>query len=191
MCNEIKQLKECRKCFLTKSLDEFHKHPRMADGHLNTCKACHYADVRARLKRKHSEYAPVKKAWMDKNAASVSASREAYKASDRARHLKQKSDYAKRHSATYRAYGANYRAVKLNATVPYDEFNEFAINETYDLCKLRSKMLGVVFHVDHIVPLVSDKVCGLHTFANLQILEGVANRSKGNRHWPGMPGEEI
>lgn len=178
--------KICRKCFVLKPLDGFHKHKQMADGHLNTCKMCHYAISRARLKEKHAEYSVVKRAWTEKNAANIRGSREAYKTKDRARHLKQKSEYAKRHSATYRAYGANYRAVKLNATVPYDEFNDIAILEIYDLCRLRTKALGITFHVDHIVPLVSSKVCGLHAFANLQILEGRANKSKGNRVWPNM-----
>ena len=187
----INKEKICRKCFVLKPINEFHKHKMMADGHLHTCKVCHYADVQARLKRKHAEYSVVKKAWTEKNAASVRASQDAYKIRDRARHLKQKAEYAKRHSATYRAYGANYRAVKLNATVPYEEFNAFAIKELYDLRRLRSNLLGITFHVDHIVPLVSDKVCGLHTFANMQLLEGRANKSKGNRVWPHMPGEEI
>jgi len=36
-------------------------------------------------------------------------------------------------------------------------------------------------HVDHIVPLVSQLVCGL------QILDAKANIEKGNRSWPDMP----
>ena len=43
------------------------------------------------------------------------------------------------------------------------------------------------FHVDHIVPLQSKKVCGLHTWVNLQLLAPEINRTKGNHYWPDMP----
>lgn len=41
--------------------------------------------------------------------------------------------------------------------------------------------------VDHIVPLNSPIVCGLHCEANLQLLMKVENIRKGNRIWPDMP----
>ena len=35
--------KVCRGCGVEKELSEFYKHPRMADDHLNHCKACRRA----------------------------------------------------------------------------------------------------------------------------------------------------
>jgi hypothetical protein len=43
-------MKVCRECNTEKPFDEFYKHPKMADGHLNKCAAC----VKARV-TKHRE----------------------------------------------------------------------------------------------------------------------------------------
>lgn len=37
--------KKCFKCRRTKLIDDFYKHPKMADGHLGKCKACTKKDV--------------------------------------------------------------------------------------------------------------------------------------------------
>lgn len=46
---------------------------------------------------------------------------------------------------------------------------------------------GTPSNVDHIVPLQSPLVCGLHWEGNLQVIAGPENFSKGNRWWPDMP----
>lgn len=67
----------------------------------------------------------------------------------------------------------------------------FAMEEAFDLARMRSALTGVPHSVDHIVPLRSSRVCGLHCEFNLRVIPAVLNASKGNRHWPDMPGSET
>lgn len=46
---------------------------------------------------------------------------------------------------------------------------------------------GIRHEVDHIVPLRSKLVCGLHCEDNLAVITKFANRDKSNRYWPDMP----
>lgn len=81
-----------------------------------------------------------------------------------------------------------YQTSKINAVPKWaaSEFEKFAISEIYDLAYRRTKSTGLEWHVDHIVPLRSKRVCGLHCSANMQVIPSVENRIKGNRVWPNM-----
>lgn len=58
--------KQCFKCDETKPLSEFYKHPQMADGHLNKCKACTKAEAN---KHREDNLARIQKADRDRYAA--------------------------------------------------------------------------------------------------------------------------
>ena len=55
------------------------------------------------------------------------------------------------------------------------------LEEAYELCRLRSKLTGVKYNVDHIVPLQGKTVSGFHCIENIQIIPQIDNYKKNNR----------
>ena len=93
--------------------------------------------------------------------------------------------WSKKYPERHAAKQGKRRAHKAQATPAWA--NEFFMAEAYELAKIRTKTFGFKWEVDHIVPLKSAVVCGLHVETNLQVIPAVENRSKSNRYWPDMP----
>lgn len=78
------------------------------------------------------------------------------------------------------AAGARRRAKKIQATPAW--INHEKVAEFYFAADFLGMVTGEWHHVDHIVPLQSDVVCGLHWEGNLQVLSAPENLTKSNRH---------
>lgn len=78
---------------------------------------------------------------------------------------------------------ADYRSAKAHRCPAWlSEDDKWMIHEAYVLAATRSKVTGVSWHVDHIVPLRGTTVSGLHVPWNLQVITGCENVRKGNRY---------
>jgi hypothetical protein len=106
----------------------------------------------------------------------------------RSRTKKQKaladSNWRRNNVDVVRAAKAKRRAAKLLATPVWAD--KVKIVSFYTSSDALGMLTGDWYHVDHIVPLKSKFVCGLHCEANLQILPASENMSKSNRWWPNM-----
>ena len=81
-----------------------------------------------------------------------------------------------------RAYFAEYRALRRNARPPWlTEEHHTQILAVYLEARRLSRSTGVVYHVDHIVPLKGETVCGLHVPWNLRAIPAEENLKKGNK----------
>lgn len=89
----------------------------------------------------------------------------------------------------------NYRRSVLYYTALYAAWPDWCsdhpdFKRIYDLAKEMRKR-GVDVHVDHIVPVISKIVCGLHVPWNLTIIPEKENLSKSNTWWPDHPFENL
>ena len=87
-------------------------------------------------------------------------------------------EYKKLHRAKQTAHQAKRRAKQLQATPSWANLKD--IERVYIAASKISKSTKIEHHVDHIVPLQGENICGLHIFNNLCIIPAKMNLQKGN-----------
>lgn len=94
-----------------------------------------------------------------------------------------KREYQKRNLHVFAKIKAKRKAAHLQRTPNWlTEDDHWLMEQAYELAAARTRMLGFVWHVDHIYPLQGKLVSGLHVPLNLQVIPGVENRSKSNNY---------
>jgi hypothetical protein len=154
--------------------------------------AAYYARNKERIKARTAEYYARTKAERlakqkeryERKKDVVLARNKAWADANRDKMREYHSAYVKRNRELWTAQTALYRAAKKQATPVWAD--AAAIKAFYAQARAMKDETGKEYHVDHIVPLQSELVCGLHVEHNLQVLPGRANRRKSNKFWPDM-----
>lgn len=148
-------MKTCTKCGTDKELQEFPFRSRQAKTLFMWCREC----VRVT------------------NQAYYQANKESVKAKVR------EGCWGKKNPGKKNANTAKRRATKANATPSWADLK--TIQSYYEMARLLEYFtFGQKYHVDHVIPLQHDLVCGLHTVDNITIRRAEDNLSKGNKFSP-------
>ena len=162
----------CTKCGIDKPLSSFSTNGTGL--YKKRCKPCRSADQSARYAAKPIEQ---RRAEMQRISEWVRRNPDKYR------------EYARK---TRKAKPDHYRLKvqlrrrRYRAATP-SWADRAAIAAIYRRAAEMTATTGVPHEVDHIVPLTSTMVCGLHCEANLQVLPMLENKRKNNLIWPDMP----
>jgi len=171
-------LKYCKACDTHKSRVDFYKLNSAPDRLQYRCKACHKkanakwnkTDSAREIFRKNAIKQRIKNkdnpVYLDRKSKQNKSYRSSGKG--KANNLKWKKD----NKGLVNADCAKRRAAKIKAVPKWADLSR--VKEIYKSCREG-------YHVDHIYPLISNWVCGLHCEDNLQHLIAKANLSKSNR----------
>jgi hypothetical protein len=161
-------MKICKDCNQEKNLSDFYKAKTSRDGHQSHCKECHNTRSKNNYYEKHVENrARLSKYYEDNHEKEKAARREHYK--------KNKSAYL---------FNFYKREERLREATP-SWLTDLMISEIKQIYAHRQKLsesTGVEYHVDHVVPIQGDNVCGLHVPWNLQIITAEENLKKSNKY---------
>lgn len=190
MDSNILSEKLCKKCNLIKQLTEFHKCSRNKTGVQSKCKMCmnaYYKQNSEKLiqrtrqwdkenKERRKEW---QKEWIKKNPNKRAMIISRYYQKNKEKAAAASKKWKKNNSWKISYYASKRKAILLQATPPWADLAQIEIE--YKLAAWCTAVMGEPYHVDHIVPLINKKVCGLHVHQNLRVIRGIENISKSNK----------
>ena len=177
-------MKTCTKCDQTKGLEFFSKQLKGKFGVTSICKPCTTKRGKLWAENNPERRAANARAYNEINKVAGASYRKAWRLANLDRSKIVAAKWTAKNMDKKRAATARRRAARIQAIPSWANFDDIA--KFYTLAKSLTAQTGIKATVDHLVPLKSSLVCGLHCAANLSIMTEKHNKSKGNFWWPQM-----
>ena len=172
---DIVEVKRCRRCSVVSPISFFSPDVRNHSGLQAICKACGCKEnqvFRAKNPGHSARY------YQENIERFREVGRKNYW-ENRERRREYRLKYYRENHSRFIGYVRKRLASKIQATPSWA--NQNYIRLFYEARGIEEARTGRVVHVDHIVPLRSPNVCGLHCEANLQLMFAEDNLAKSNR----------
>lgn len=171
----------CNVCKVNKPFSDFFRNKKFPGGIAYTCKPCNM-EAALRWKLENPErWLQNQRRYAANNAARKGklAKQWALDNPDRRRIVNKTWVSANRDRVRANKAFAKYR--RRLATPPWlTQQHRDEIAEAYRLARWLTRFFGVVYEVDHIIPISGELVCGLHVPWNLRVITAEENRTKSN-----------
>lgn len=170
--------KKCNRCAQTKLSTDFYRDSKAKDGHMGRCKECDREYMVANparaiiRKRSADKYRDIRNQQAREKSRQKRIEKYASRVSDRDACIK------------YRATRQLAKAAATPVWVSQDDKRK--TTEIYATAAMLQELTCTQYDVDHIVPLQSDVVCGLHVWWNLQAIPRSLNAQKQNIFDPSL-----
>lgn len=169
----------CSKCGAAKSAANFHRMSARSNGLRPDCKDCRQPIQRAYRRANPAQEAARQARWRKANPEAAQEIQRRHRAANTEKRRAICRAWQQKNKAADAARSASQRAIEKRATPAWA--NKRYIHLFYEMARLEELRTGKKVHVDHIVPLNSPFVCGLHVEDNLQLLFAVDNIAKKNK----------
>lgn len=183
--------KTCYRCKIAKPTENFSAHKNNKDGLFSWCKSCVAENMRLRRRANPEKEREMKKRFYASEKGKACKRREdaAYVASGGRAATEQRraerpisearKEARRRWSKANSVYWAAVRSRRRSLEKDLDADDFWVLQEAVALARLRERMLGNAWHVDHVIPVSKG---GTAHPENLQVVPASWNRKKSNKH---------